>query len=343
MRRRRAEIRYYYFDSYLRLLSLGWRHESCIESKHMTVYPSGATARAVGAFIRIRTLAWLLVAACWLAPALPAAGAGTSPALMLANVYHPGIALQDYWVSEKLDGVRGYWDGEKLLTRGGERIAAPAWFTAGWPRLPMDGELWAGRGQFSRAVSIVRQQTPDDAGWRSLRFMVFDLPAQAGTFTERIPALNGLVSRIDQPWVQAVAQSRVASHADLQRLLAKTVRQGGEGLMLHRGASLYKGQRSDDLLKVKTHEDAEALVVAHLPGKGKYAGVMGALLVEIPGDAGKPGQRFKLGTGFSDEQRRRPPPLGSTVTYRFRGLNDSGIPRFASFMRIREDLAPARP
>lgn len=343
MRRRRAEIRYYYFDSYLRPLSLGWRHESCIESKHMTAYPTWATARAAGTFVRIRILPWLLLMACWLAPSLPAAGAGTGPALMLANVYHSGIALQDYWVSEKLDGVRGYWDGEKLLTRGGERIAAPAWFTAGWPRLPMDGELWAGRGQFSRAVSIVRQQTPDDAGWRSLRFMVFDLPAQAGTFTERIPVLNGLVTRIDQPWVQAVVQSRVASHADLQRLLAKTVRQGGEGLMLHRGSSLYKGQRSDDLLKVKIHDDAEALVMAHLPGKGKYAGVMGALLVEMPGEAGKPGQRFKLGTGFSDGQRRNPPPVGSTVTYRFRGLNDSGIPRFASFMRIREDLVLARP
>ncbi len=298
--------------------------------------------RSAGTRLRIRTLPWLLLLACWLAPALPVAGAGTGPALMLANVYHPGIALQDYWVSEKLDGVRGYWDGEKLLTRGGERIAAPAWFTAGWPRLPMDGELWAGRGQFSRAVSIVRQQTPDDAGWRSLRFMVFDLPAQTGTFTERIPALNGLVTRIDQPWVQAVVQSRVASHADLQRLLAKTVRLGGEGLMLHRGASLYKGQRSDDLLKVKTHEDAEARVVAHLPGKGKHAGMMGALLVEMPGETGKPGQRFKLGTGFSDGQRRHPPPVGSTITYRYRGLNDSGIPRFASFMRVREDMAPTR-
>lgn len=309
----------------------------------MTVDPPLNRSRTAGIFSCIRTLPWLLVLACWLTPALPAAGVSPGPALMLANVYHPGIALQDYWVSEKLDGVRGYWDGEKLLTRGGERIAAPAWFTAGWPRLPMDGELWAGRGQFSRAVSVVRQQTPDDAGWRSLRFMVFDLPAQGGTFTERIPALNGLVTRIDQPWVQAVAQSRVASHADLQRLLAKTVRQGGEGLMLHRGASLYKGQRSDDLLKVKTHDDAEALVVAHLPGKGKYAGVMGALLVEMPGEAGKPGQRFKLGTGFSDGQRRSPPPVGSTVTYRFRGLNDSGIPRFASFVRIREDLVLARP
>ncbi len=305
--------------------------------------PTFSLPRTRGAFLRICALPWLLALTALLAPALPAAAAGNNPPLMLANVYHPGIALQDYWVSEKLDGVRGYWDGEKLLTRGGERIAAPAWFTAGWPRQPLDGELWAGRGQFSKAVSTVRQQTPDDAAWRALRFMVFDLPTQAGIFTERIPALHGVVSRIDQPWVQAVAQSRVASHAELQRLLAKTVRLGGEGLMLHRGASLYQGLRNDDLLKVKTHEDAEARVLAHLPGQGKHAAALGALLVETVGADGLPGKRFKLGTGFSNEQRRQPPPVGSVVTYRFRGLNDSGVPRFASFLRVREDMVPARP
>jgi DNA ligase-1 len=256
---------------------------------------------------------------------------------MLAKVYRPGTSVLDYWVSEKYDGVRGYWDGEKLLTRGGERIAAPAWFTAGWPKVPLDGELWAGHGQFSRAVSTVRQQSPDAAAWRAMRFMVFDLPAQGGPFSERIPALNGVVSRIDQPWVHAVAQSKVANHAALQALLATTVKHGGEGLMLHRGASFYKGQRSDDLLKAKPHEDNEARVVAHLPGQGKYAGMVGALLVEIPGADGKAGQRFKLGSGLSDELRQNPPPVGSTVTYRFRGLNDSGIPRFASFMRVRDD------
>lgn len=305
--------------------------------------PTLTITRASGAFLRICALPWLLALAALLAPALPAAAVGNSPSLMLANVYRPGIALQDYWVSEKLDGVRGYWDGEKLLTRGGERIAAPAWFTAGWPRQPLDGELWTGRGQFSKTVSTVRQQTPDDAAWRALRFMVFDLPAQAGTFSERIPVLHGVVSRIDQPWVQAVAQSRVASHAELQRLLAKTVRLGGEGLMLHRGTSLYQGLRNDDLLKVKTHEDAEARVLAHRPGQGKHAAALGALLVETIGADGLPGKRFKLGTGFSDEQRRHPPLVGSIVTYRFRGLNDSGVPRFASFLRVREDMAPARP
>ena len=303
-----------------------------------TQTPSASASPVVGIF-RISTLHLLLVLAGLLTPALPLSAAEAAPPLMLAKVYHAGILLPDYWVSEKLDGVRGYWDGEKLLTRGGERIAAPAWFTAGWPKVPMDGELWAGRGQFAKAVSTVRQQSPDDAAWRAMRFMVFDLPAQGGTFTERIPALNGLVSRIDQPWVQAVAQFKLANHQALQNLLAKTVKLGGEGLMLHRGASLYKGQRTDDLLKVKTHEDTEARVIAHIPGKGKYAGVLGALLVEMPGVDGKPGQRFKLGTGFSHEQRQSPPALGSTVTYRFRGLNDSGVPRFASFLRVRDALA----
>ncbi len=303
------------------------------------------------ALFRLTALPLLLVAAGLLTPALPLVSAASAaalpaspstpgaPPLMLAKNYHPGISLPDYWVSEKYDGVRGYWDGEKLLTRGGERIAAPAWFTAGWPKVPMDGELWAGRGQFARAVSTVRQQSPDDAAWRAMRFMVFDLPAQGGRFSDRMPALGGLVSRIDQPWVQPVAQSKVAGHAALHALLAKTVKSGGEGLMLHRGASLYKSGRNDDLIKVKTHEDTEARVVAHIPGQGKYDGMVGALLVEIPGQDGKAARRFKLGTGLSDEQRRNPPPVGSTVTYRFRGLNDSGIPRFASFMRMREDAA----
>lgn len=260
-----------------------------------------------------------------------------SPPLMLANVYRDDVALADYWVSEKYDGVRGYWDGQQLWTRGGERVAVPGWFTAGWPKVALDGELWAGRRQFAKAVSTVRQQTPDDSAWRRMRFMVFDLPAHGGPFTERIPALNGVVSQIDQSWVQAVVQSKVANPQALQDLLAKTVKNGGEGLMLHRGASLYKGQRSDDLLKLKTHEDSEARVVGHISGKGKYAGKLGALLLEMPAVDPKPAQRFKLGTGFNDAQRQNPPPVGARVTYRFRGLNDSGIPRFASFLRVRED------
>ena len=278
-----------------------------------------------------------------LAPAIPLHATEPKPALMLAKVYHPGIALQDYWVSEKYDGMRGYWDGRQLRTRGGETIFAPAWFTAGWPVVAMDGELWAGRGAFQQTVSTVRKQTPDNEAWRSIRFMVFDLPAHGGTFTERIPALNAHIQAIDQPWLQAVPQWKVTSHQALGKLLTLNVKAKGEGLMLHRGASLYRGSRSDDLLKVKTHEDAEAVVVGHTSGQGKYAGALGALQVEMPALPGQKPLRFNIGTGLSDADRKSPPAIGTTVTYRFQGFNDSGIPRFASFLRIRSDAESNKP
>ena len=286
--------------------------------------------------LRRHCLAWLGLAPL-AALTTPQAWAADAPALLLANVYRPGMRLADYWVSEKYDGVRGYWDGHTLRTRGGETVAPPAWFTANWPNTPMDGELWAGRGRFSHAQSTVRQQQPDNAAWREMRFMVFDLPAHGGTFDQRLPALNKLVESLDQPWVQAVPQQRVASDAALQKLLLRTVRAGGEGLMLHRGASMYRAGRSDDLIKVKTHEDTEAKVVAHLPGQGRHAGRLGALVVEMPS-----GQRFRLGAGLTDAERDHPPPVGSWVTYRFRGTHDSGVPRFASFVRVREDMPPVR-
>ena len=278
----------------------------------------------------------LLLLGCLLAGAQRAFA--DAPALLLAGRYRPGIDLRDWWVSEKYDGVRAHWDGRQLRTRGGERIAAPPWFTAGWPALPMDGELWAGRGRFEHAQSAAAREQPDDAQWRALRYMVFDLPAHPGSFDERLAALRAAVSALDHTWIQAVPQRKVAGDAELQALLREVVRGGGEGLMLHRGASLYRAGRGDDLLKLKTHDDAEARVIAHVPGKGKHAGRLGALMVETP-----EGRRFALGTGFTDAQRADPPPVGSWVTYRFRGLHEgSGLPRFASFLRVRSDEARFR-
>ena len=278
----------------------------------------------------------LLLLGCLLAVAQGAFA--DAPALLLAGRYRPGIDLRDWWVSEKYDGVRAHWDGRQLRTRGGERIAAPAWFTAGWPALPMDGELWAGRGRFEHAQSAAAREQPDDAQWRALRYMVFDLPAHPGSFDERLAALRAAVSALNHTWVQAVPQRKVAGDAELQALLREVVRGGGEGLMLHRGASLYRAGRGEDLLKLKTHDDAEARVIAHVPGKGKHAGRLGALMVETP-----EGRRFALGTGFTDAQRADPPPVGSWVTYRFRGLHEgSGLPRFASFLRVRSDEARFR-
>ena len=253
---------------------------------------------------------------------------------MLANLYRSDIDLSAYWVSEKYDGVRGYWDGKQLLTRGGNPVQAPAWFTAGWPSHPLDGELWAGRSRFEFTVSTVRTELPDEAAWREMRYMVFDLPAHKGTFEQRIPALAQAVARIAQPWVKAVEQRRIPNHEALRLWLEKVVKEGGEGLMLHRGASHYQGVRNNDLLKLKLFDDAEAQVVGHLPGKGKYQGMLGSLLVKTP-----EGQVFRIGSGLSDALRRSPPPPGTWITYRYRGTHDSGLPRFATFLRIRSDAA----
>jgi len=256
----------------------------------------------------------------------------SAPPLMLANHYREDIVVSDYWVSEKLDGVRAFWDGEKLLTRSGERINAPTWFTAGWPTHALDGELWVARGQFSAAVSIVRQQTANDEQWHTIKFMAFDLPSHSGTFDQRNVELNQIIATINQPWLQQVKQFKVGNKIALHAELNRVAKHGGEGLMLHRGSSLYQAVRNDDLLKLKLFDDAEASVVAHLAGKGKYAGMLGALEVVTPS-----GLHFELGSGYSDEERRNPPPIGSQVTYRYNGFNEkTGVPRFARFMRIRE-------
>lgn len=279
------------------------------------------------------------LASLWAPMAWTAASGASAPPLMLSTRYQSGLVLAQYWVSEKYDGVRGYWDGRQLLTRAGNPIAAPSWFTAGWPATPLDGELWAGRGQFSQAVSTVRQRQADDAQWRNLRFMVFDLPAHGGPFYARSTALQTAVLQIGQTWVQAVPQELATTDRALQERLDSTVRAGGEGLMLHHGAALYAAQRSDGLRKLKPFEDAEALVTGYVAGQGKHQGRLGALWVEIPAKNGQRAQRFKLGTGLSDAQRTAPPPVGTWVTFRYRGLTDTGIPRFASFLRVADDRA----
>jgi DNA ligase-1 len=261
--------------------------------------------------------------------ALPA-WATQPPALWLASTYQGNEKLTDYWVSEKYDGIRGFWDGRQLLSRSGKGLNPPAWFVKGWPAQPFEGELWAGLGQFEQAASVIQQRQAPDSEWQAMRFMVFDANSPTQAFTERIVQYQSLVKQIGQPWVQAVTQSQVPSHAALKALLKKTVQAGGEGLVLHRGSSLYQSGRNSDVLKVKPHEDAEAKVVGHELGQGKHAQRLGALTLETP-----QGLRFKLGTGFTDAQRENPPAVGQWVTYRYRGLTDQGVPRFASFVRIR--------
>lgn len=255
------------------------------------------------------------------------------PDLALAEVYRPGLDLADYLVSEKLDGVRGYWNGRRLITRGGLPIKAPVWFTSGFPAVALDGELWMGRGTFAVLSGTVRRSEPDEDAWRRVRYMVFDLPDHPGEFETRLTALRALIAATPSPFIGLVEQNRVADHDALMAVLSQVVAAGGEGLMLHRRDSAYRIGRSADLLKVKPYQEADARVIAHLPGRGRHEGRLGSLLVEETD-----GTRFRLGTGFSDAERDAPPPVGSVVNFKYHGRTTNGLPRFASFLRRVEAL-----
>lgn len=284
---------------------------------------------------RTALLALLLSAA--LASPSPAFAATALPAPMLASRFHDSGDLAAWLVSEKLDGVRARWDGRRLLTRNGDPIDAPAWFTAGWPSQALDGELWIARGRFQQVSDLVRALRPDEAGWRSVRFMAFDLPGDDAPFARRAARLQSLLATAEIPTLRAIAQTRVRDRAALDARLQAVIAAGGEGLVLHRASAHYCGGRSDDLLKYKPADDAEARVIGYRPGQGKYAGLVGALLVE---DAH--GRRFALGSGLSDADRRRPPPVGSRVTFRYNGLTAKGTPRFARYLRMRDEPRPPR-
>jgi DNA ligase 1 len=271
-----------------------------------------------------------------LAAAHVVARAPGAPALLLANVLGPDVDVTRYLVSEKYDGVRAVWDGKTLRFRSGKTVDAPSWFLEKLPSDALDGELWIARGRFDEVSGIVRKDVPIDDEWRRVSYMIFELPqsdAKASlTFTERVKRIEAIVARARFPPLKAVPHYRVKDRAQLKRDLDRVVKAGGEGLMLHLADAPYVTGRSDALLKLKPLLDTEARVIEHIPGKGKHAGKMGALLVET-----KDGVRFKLGTGFSDAVRANPPPIGALVTYVYRDITPTGKPRFASFLRIREE------
>jgi DNA ligase-1 len=260
--------------------------------------------------------------------ALPAA-ARTGPGVMLARDAAPGLDPAGFLVSEKFDGVRALWDGRRLRFRSGLPVAAPTWFTQGLPPMPLDGELWLARGGFEALAGAVRRLQPRDDEWQALRYLVFDLPGADGPFHQRARQLAAQVQQAGFATLQAVAQQTLPDAAALHRRLDEVIRSGGEGLVLHHAQARWRAGRSDQLLKLKPLADAEATVIGHQPGRGRLSGLMGALQVRT-----EDGFMLAIGTGFSDEQRRRPPPVGSIVTFTYRGRTASGVPRFASFLRV---------
>lgn len=254
------------------------------------------------------------------------------PPLLLAHSWDNFVDPTNWWMSEKLDGVRAYWDGTQLLSRLGSKLHAPDWFTKGLPSEALDGELWLGRKMFQKTVSIVRRQDKSDH-WQEIRLRVFDAPGCAGGFEKRLAFISSFLKSAKLKYIELHEHEPCKGIDHLKAELARIEGLGGEGLMLRQPSSLYEVGRSTTLLKVKTFHDAEAEVVGHQPGKGKHKGKLGALLMKL-----EDGTSFSLGTGFSDRERENPPAIGCKVTFRYQELTDGGVPRFPSFVRVYEDI-----
>jgi len=248
--------------------------------------------------------------------------------IMLPNVYRDNIEVVGWWMSEKLDGVRGYWDGKNLYSKNGNLLHPPRDFTRDLPPFPLDGELWGGRGTFEKTVSIVKKQSPHQ-GWLDIQFAIFDVPQESGPFSTRIQIAQSWFSSHPSSFAFVIPQKRISEISQLKDELERIEKLGGEGLIVRNPDSLYTTGRSNDILKVKKYLDTEAVVIGHLPGKGRNIGRLGSLLVEFPDS---PGVKFKIGSGLSDAMRNAPPPIGTVITFKYYGFYESGLPRFPSFI-----------
>ncbi|MGR3219898.1 MAG: DNA ligase [Candidatus Anammoxibacter sp.] len=252
--------------------------------------------------------------------------------VMLAYQWEDDIDVTGWWMSEKLDGVRAYWNGSELLSRSGNVFTAPEWFVKDFPDTALDGELWIGRQKFSETVSVVRKKNPGK-DWKNVIYCVFDAPLIKGVFEERLDFLYAMTKENKLPFIKVVRQDICRGNNHVNETLKIVELAGGEGLILRKPGSLYQVGRSHDMLKVKSFHDMEAVVIALNMGSGRNEGRLGSLLVELPD-----GTQFSIGSGFTDPDRENPPAVGSVITFKYTGFTKSGIPKFTSFLCVREDI-----
>ena len=252
-------------------------------------------------------------------------------ALQKPAIYQGNEAITGWFMSEKLDGIRGYWDGKQLLTRKGKAIYPPAWFTQNFPPFELDGELWSRQNQFEFIQSTVLDKTPSD-DWKKITYNLFEVPNAIGDFPTRLQKARDWFSKHSNPYVRIIPQIPCKGKAHLAKFLKQIESKGGEGVIVKDPNQPYHTGRSPHVLKVKNFSDMEGTVMAIQPGKGKFKGMMGSLTVKLQN-----GIQFKIGSGFSKKERVSPPKVGEVITFKHYGFTKNGKPKFASFMRLRKD------
>lgn len=273
--------------------------------------------------MQITKLYWVLI---FIAPIIYAG----KPDLFLLNTYDNRPVL-GWTMSEKLDGVRGFWDGKQLLTRGGKVLNPPAWFVVHYPPFAIDGELWTQRGDFENIVSIVRTKNAHNR-WRQITHHIFEVPHQAGGLLARLAVLQDYLSTHTDAPIKIIKQTPITAQHQVQVALDSIVNNGGEGIVLRNPNTPYQTGRLTSALKVKKYMDTECVVKKILAGKGKYKTKMGSLLCAMAS-----GQLIKIGSGFTDKDRENPPNIGREITFKYYGWTQKGKPRFPVYLRSKTE------
>lgn len=259
---------------------------------------------------------------------------------------YKGQNVGGWLASEKLDGVRAYWDGRNLRSRNGKILAAPGGWSAHFPPFALDGELYTARGEFEKIQSIVMDKTPSVTAWSEIKFYVFDVPEASGGLLERLSELEKFIAKNPQVGqnLKIIKQVKVKDNAEFEAFAEAVIAKGGEGAVVREPNAPYERKRSKNALKYKKFKDAECEVTAINAGTGKYAGLMGSVTCKALSASGSnsdeqiaSGVKFKIGSGFSDRDRANPPKIGSIITYKYQNLTAKGVPRFPVFLRVRED------
>jgi DNA ligase-1 len=249
------------------------------------------------------------------------------PDLFLLKKYHQDTDVTGWVMSEKLDGMRGYWDGENLISRGGKILNPPTWFTQHYPPFPIDGELWTKRADFENISSIANSQHAGER-WKLITHQIFDLPNQTGGLHKRLRVLQDYLQHNPTPYIQIIKQTTIKNKKQLQDFLKSVAAKQGEGVVVRDPKQPYQTGRLSSALKLKEHLDTECTVIKILPGKGKYLGQMGSLLCRT-----SQGKQLKIGSGFSNKNRALPPRIGSEITFKYYGLTKKGNYRFPVYLR----------
>jgi DNA ligase-1 len=254
---------------------------------------------------------------------------GEKPNLLLLKSYNTDINVTNWLMSEKLDGVRAYWNGKELVSRNGKTFSAPQWFTKDFPPFEIDGELWTSRGDFENVISIVNTQTPHE-GWKQIFYNIFEVPNQKGGLLMRLEVLDKWLMKNPNKFIKILPQMVCNNEHHLKEELKRVEALGAEGLVVRNPKALYVGKRSSSSLKVKSFQDDECKVIGYTNGQGKFEVLVGALLCEWKD------RTLKIGSGFSDEDRKNPPMLDANITFKYNGLTKYGNPKFPVFLRVRK-------